>query len=140
MLLSLPEQNAGVVPERDAALQLFNRQFVKAEVEQEMADEIDGDELVAHLIEALEPAQGLLHTSPRLAIAARARPGMVEPEQCWSKVPLQVRGTRDVERRLEACHGARVVAESLGTNAGVPDHHQVLGLVTLVADAAGKFE
>src|SRR3989344_1346512 len=105
-----------------------------------MADAIEGDELIARQTEALEPVQSLLHTGPRLAVAARACPGMVEPEQCWPKVPLQVRGTRDVERRLEACHGARVVAESLGTNAGVPDHHQVLGLVTLVADAAGKFE
>ena len=55
-------------------------------------------------------------------------------------MPLQVGGTRDVERRLEVRHGARVVAEPLGPDAGVPDHHQVLGLVALVADAAGKLE
>ncbi|OIQ74361.1 hypothetical protein GALL_439850 [mine drainage metagenome] len=135
-----PVHIAGVAPERDSALQLFDRLFVQAEIEQEMADELIGDELKACLLETLEPAQGLLHTTPGLAIAARARPGMIESEQRRPNVPLQVCGTRDVERRLEVCHGARVVAEPLGPEAGVPDHHQVLGLVALVTDAAGQFE
>ena len=135
-----PEHDARVAPEREPALQLFDRQFVQAEVEQQMADEIVGDQLIARLPETLEPAQGLLHAGPGLAVAARARPDMIESEQRGSHVPLQVRGARDVQRRLEVCRGARVVAESLGPGACVPDHHQVLGLVALVADAAGELQ
>ena len=99
-----------------------------------------GDELIADLPEALEPAQGLAHASPCLAVAAAARAHMIEPEQGGPDVPLQVGGPRDVERRLEVRRGARVVAQALGADAGVPDHHQVLALVALVADAAGQLK
>src|SRR3970040_1989204 len=119
---------------------MLDRPFVQSEVEQQMADAVVGDELIAYLPETLEPAQGFLHSGPGLAVAARAGPDMIEPEQCGAEVPLQVRGSRNIERRLEVCRGPRIVADPPGPDAGVPDHHQVFGFVTLVADATGQFE
>ncbi len=87
-----------------------------------------------------EPVQGLLHSGPRLAVVAGAGTGMIKSEQRRTKGPLQIGGTRNVERCLEVRRGARVVAEPLGAEAGVADHHQVLGFVALVADAAGQFD
>lgn len=106
-----PEHDPGFAPEREATLHLFDGQFVQAEIEQQMPDGIAGEEQVARLPETLEPALCLAHAGPRLAMAARACPRMVDSEERGSDVPPQIGGARDLERRLEIRHGARVVAE-----------------------------
>jgi hypothetical protein len=135
-----PEIDAAFAAERETALHVLERLLVQVEIEEKVADEIIGDELVAHLLQALEPAQGFQHAGPRYAVVPGAGTHVIEPEQRGTYMPLQVRRARNLERLIEVRQGTRVVSEPFGPGVGMPDHHQVLGLVALVSDVACELE
>src|SRR4051812_1612479 len=131
-----PERDARAACELQAAPAPRHRVVRRAGVEQQMADEVVGDELIADLLQALEPAQRPRHAGERLVVLPRAGAQVIEPEERRTHVPLQVGLARDLERGLEVGPGARIIGEPHIAAASEPDHHQVLALVALVADAA----
>src|SRR6185369_5754381 len=63
-----PERDARAARELEAAAAPRGRVARRAGIEQQVADEVVGDELIADLLHALEPAQGGRHAGERLVV------------------------------------------------------------------------
>src|SRR5262245_56389336 len=135
-----PERDARAARELEAALAPRRRLARLAAVEQQVPDEVVGDELVADLLQAFQPAQRPRHPGERFVVLSGAGAQVVEPEQRRAHVPLEVGLARDLDRSVEGGRGARIVGEAHVPGLAVADHHPVLAFVALVADAARELE
>src|ERR1044071_3695872 len=135
-----PERDSRAARKLEAAAAPRRRGLGGAGIEQAMADQGVGDEMIEDLLEALEPAQRPRHAGERLVVVSGARAQVIEAQERGPHVPLQVGLARDFERSFEVRARPRIIGQPHVAGQRVPDHHQVLALVALVADAPRQLQ